>query len=539
MLALTLAIIIGAFVRITHVLGVDFPLNDGGFFYAMIRDLQNANYALPIHASYNLTAIPFAYPPLSLYAAGFLSAGLNLPLLDIIRVLPAVISILTIPAFFLLSRRILQSENHIGALGFRVEGGGGGGLQREVPKSQQVIFATFAFALLPTAFDWLIVGGGLTRSFGYLFAILTLYQAHALYTTSKKRHIFTTILFASLSILSHPGTAWFTVYSAGVLFLFYRRHSKAGLRKSLLVIAGVLAMTAPWWATLVNRYGLSVMLYPYQTESFSLASLLTPFTFLYTNEPLLDILAVTGLLGLLVCLRERAYLLPVWLVSVFIFEPRLGATYSVVPMAMLVGAGVYKVILPALSAPLTPQPWGEPYSPKVGGRGALPKIAFGYLLLYALISAYLAPNYNAVSNDQYKAMQWIEANTPEASQFVVVSGEEKYGIDYVAEWFPTLSRRSSLTTPQGHEWLPNHEFTRRVQAHTELQACANDDAACLKIWAERAGITFTHIYIPRYDSDCYAKECDQLEPSLKSSPNYDLIYEGAGGIIFAAKSTSP
>lgn len=511
-LALILAIIIGAFVRVTHVLGLDFPLNDGGFFYAMIRDMQNAHYALPIHASYNLTNIPFAYPPLSLYAAGFLSAGLNLPLLDIIRVFPACISILTIPAFFLLSRRILQSE-------------------------KQIIFATFAFTLLPTSFDWLIVGGGLTRSFGYLFAILTLYQTHALYTTPKKRYIFTTILFASLTVLSHPGTAWFTVYSAGVLFLFYRRSSKHGVLKSLLVIAGVIALTAPWWATLVTRHGLSVMLYPYQTESFSLASLLTPFTFLYTNEPLLDILAVTGLLGLLVCLRERAYLLPIWLVSVFVFEPRLGATYSVVPMAMLVGAGIDRVILPAISAPFASQVQRTSEVRRTLGR--LPKIALGYLLLYALISAYLAPNSNAISNDQSEAMQWIEASTPEASQFVVISGEEKYGIDYVAEWFPALSRRASLTTPQGHEWLPNHEFTRRVQVHAELQVCANKDTACLETWAERASITFTHIYIPRHDSGSDAEDCNQLESALKSSPNYEVIYNGAGGIIFAARNTIP
>src|SRR5881394_2051695 len=40
---------------------VDFPLNDGGMFYATIEDLRHAGYVLPHTLSYNFANIPFAY----------------------------------------------------------------------------------------------------------------------------------------------------------------------------------------------------------------------------------------------------------------------------------------------------------------------------------------------------------------------------------------------------------------------------------------------------------------------------------------------
>lgn len=499
MSALTLAFILflGAAVRLVHVINLDFPLNDGGPFYQMILDIKNAGYALPSLTTYNLNQIPFAYPPLAFYAGAFLSDGLDWPVLDIIRILPAIISILTIPAFFLLSRRILNS-------------------------TRQVLLATMAFSFLPTSFDWLIVGGGLTRSFGYLFAILTLWQVHALYTTERKRPIWLTILFASLTILSHPGTSWFTFYCTAVILAFHRKESKNWLLKSLWVIIGVLILTAPWWLTNISRHGSGVLTDPFQTEVYSLASFLTPFTFLFTNEPMLDILAVCGLLGVLTSLSNRSFFLPAWLLSIFLFEARLGATYSVLPMALLVGVGVDQGIWPLIS----------PSDGKLSDKWAriLPIITAFYLSFYVILNAYLGITYQSVTLEEIKTMQWIADNTPETSKFIILSGTSQYGIDHISEWFPALSQRTSLTTPQAHEWLPDREFTRRVDLHAELQelylTCSDADLDCIQAWAQGAGLPYSHIYIP-------PPLPNWLTPG--SQPAYEILYDSPGGLVLRRK----
>jgi hypothetical protein len=454
----------------------------------MILDLQASFYELPQYTTYNHANIPYVYPPLPFYLTGFLSDLIGWELLNIIRVLPAIISILTIPAFFLLCKNILT-------------------------KKWQVSIATFAFALLPTAFDWLIVGGGLTRAYGYLFAILALSQIYSLFTAYNKRHIYLAILFSSLTVLSHPGTTWFLFFSAGIIVIFNCQKSSQWLRNIALVASGVLLMTAPWWVTVVLNHTATVFLYPFQTESLSVVSILIPLTFLFTNEPLLDILAFCGLIGVWVCLRDQKYLLLVWLFSVFLFESRLGSTYSVVPMAMLTGIGMTELLLIF-----------QTNSQKLSNLG---KIVLGYLLLYALIAAYLAPNYRSVSQDQISAMKWIKASTPESSQFLVITSILEYGIDPVSEWFPELSQRTSLTVPQGYEWLPDRQFMQRIDQHADLQACATSDVSCIEKFAAENDLDYTHVYI--------SSAQDWLISSIISSPNFDLGYDGLGGLVFSRK----
>jgi hypothetical protein len=506
---LILGIVLGAFVRLAPVLGLDFPLNDGGFFFAMIRDLQHSSYRLPSYASYNLSEIPYAYPPFGFYLSGALSDFFNLPLLDVIRLLPPLMSVLTIPAFYLLCRRLLAS--HV-----------------------QTIVATIAFALMPTAFDWLVVGGGLTRAPGNIFAILTLAEAVLLFKDPKPRHLTTTALFGSLTVLSHPGTAWFTVYSVLVLYIFTANDRKKGALNSLLIAVGVLILTAPWWATIIARHGLATLLYPFQTEGLSLLSLLIPFSFMHTNEPMLNLLGMSGLLGLFACLKERNYLLPTWLGAVFLFEPRLIPTYSTLPMALLAGAGLLKVILPGIR-----RIDGDPWVPASTLRDLLTgwpvKVFAGYVLLYALIAAFLAPNYHSLSPDQRQAMEWVKANTASTSQFAVVSDIPEYGIDYLSEWFPALTGRACTTIPQGHEWLPGQVFNRRVESHAALQACADQDTTCLEDWMWEFNTVPTHIFLAK-SSQGEIRTFPPLDFWLDQSPHYWLEYDGPTARVYTLEA---
>ena len=66
-LILLTALIFGGWLRLGPVLAAGFPINDGGMFAVMVDDLRVSQYALPVYTSYNLSNIPYAYPPLGFY----------------------------------------------------------------------------------------------------------------------------------------------------------------------------------------------------------------------------------------------------------------------------------------------------------------------------------------------------------------------------------------------------------------------------------------------------------------------------------------
>jgi hypothetical protein len=320
---LTIALAVGLSVRLIPPLASDFPLNDGGLFYLMAEELRQAHYVLPDYTSYNSAGIPFTYPPFAIYAAAIISDITRWSLLDIVRMLPAIVSGLTIPAFFLFSRAVLKSWTH-------------------------AAIAAFAFACLPRTSKWFVMGGGLTRAPGFLFAILTLYQGYLLYTVRQSRYMTTTILFGSLTVLTHAEQTWFAVYSMVLLFLFFGRDRK-GVINSVFVALGVLALTAPWWGIAISHHGVGPFVAAAQSGGGKWSTLWPLKSFLFTQEALLPIFGVLGLLGMFVCLAHREWFLPVWLVTIFLIQPRAAATPAMVPTAMLVSMAVMRMILPSLS----------------------------------------------------------------------------------------------------------------------------------------------------------------------------------------------
>lgn len=70
LLHIVAATLAGLVVRLSYVLAWDFPLNDGGMFFVMTRDLISAGLGMPPTTTYNDLSIPFAYPPLGFRAPG-------------------------------------------------------------------------------------------------------------------------------------------------------------------------------------------------------------------------------------------------------------------------------------------------------------------------------------------------------------------------------------------------------------------------------------------------------------------------------------
>ena len=223
------AAVLAVFVRTFLVMSRSFPLNDGALFYLMAQEIGDHGFRLPMATAYNAANIPFAYSPLGFYLAAFLHVAGGVDLLGLFRALPLVFSCLCVLAFYLLAGDL-------------------------APTRSTRIASLVTFAVLPRSFLWLIMGGGLTRSMGFFFAILTLWQLYRVYNSQAWRHVAWATVFASLTVLSHLGTAPFVAFSAVLMLLSFGRTWRS-LRASLVIVAGTIALTSPWWASSPRRTG--------------------------------------------------------------------------------------------------------------------------------------------------------------------------------------------------------------------------------------------------------------------------------------------
>ncbi len=523
---LILALFIGGLIRLYFVLRTDFPLNDGGLFYAMVRDLQKAHYFLPASMSYNQAGLPFAYPPLAFYVAGLLNDLTPMTLVDVFRFLPTLISLGTIAAFYFPARAMLSSRNAAG-------------------------LAVVSFALMPESTLWFIMGGGLTRGLGFLFAILALWQIYLLYRTEDARHVPWAIICCGGAVLSHPEMALFVAYSAALFFIAYGRN-RAGVKHSTLVVLGTLAVSAPWWGTVLFRYGASPLVAAGRGQGVwsILNGVIALLLLSVSGETPFAVLGALALLGVLLCLRDRKFLLPAWVVIIFLLDPRSAHSIVTVPLALLVGIGENDVLLPLLkgrteTTDLSPAASAE-IAPGEDGTFALSGLSKGVLtsvLVCAICSVLIfqASSLGSLSAGERTAMQWIAANTPPSSTFIVVTADP-WAFDRSSEWFPTLAERVSIGTVQGYEWAKAPELARRVLRSASLQQCAAGEPDCLEQWAKEAGLTFTHVYVPKravvQDTTSTQDCCSGIRNALATDPGYRLIYDGPGAAVFERRSDS-
>src|SRR5512141_1182847 len=109
-LILVTAFLFGLFIRLAAPMNASGPVNDGGLFLQMTRDLQNNRFALPNIAMYNNANIPFAYPPLGFYITGTIQSISKISLLTLFTYLPAIFSTLAILAFYFLALQITRDQ---------------------------------------------------------------------------------------------------------------------------------------------------------------------------------------------------------------------------------------------------------------------------------------------------------------------------------------------------------------------------------------------------------------------------------------------
>ncbi len=496
------ALAVGIALRVAPVLSADFPLTDGGLFLIMIEAVRAAHLALPATVHYNGMDLPFTYPPLGFYLAAGLAELTGASPIDLLRFIPLAVSLVALLAFAWAARRATTSR--IAAA-----------------------IAIWLFALAPGAYVPFLMGGGLTRGLGFLFAIVALDQAYAMYRTRSRAAVALCAVMSGLTLLSHPSVAWFLAFSAGAIFLAFGRNG-AGLARSIAVGIGALAIASPWIGVAIWQNGPGAFLAAFQKGSFLLGTASSAATLESVVTTVFLLALLLGCLALATSGRRGLFALG-WIGLILVLAPRELARASIIPMSLAAGelaaAGISWI-----------RPW-RTAAPGVGGWGrwrrwvgpALAASAFLALWPVTVVLLTDRDGFVALSPPERAAMAWASQSTPSSSRFLIITGRP-WPRDRVSEWFPVLAGRVSAVTPQGTEWTSDGRFARLSDANALAQACAVNDATCLDRWREETGIGVDYVYLAR---DGSRRCCPALEGSLRADHRYRAVFNEPTAVVFA------
>ena len=449
-LCLALSLTLGLFVRIPYFLNYDFALNDGALFVQMADAVRLNGYILPATVSYNRTEIPFAYPPISFYFIAFLSDLFKFNILDVVRYMPLVFNILSIGIFILLASQLIKNK-------------------------LVLLYTSLFFPLIPRSYEWLIMGGGVTRSVGFFFALIAIYQANQLILKHNIKSFIYCTVFMSVALLSHLEWGITAIVTISLLIL-YKKFNKQGIVLIIVLVTTVLVLASPWWVTVLIKHGSAPFLAASKTSEWQ------PLTFANVVSITLKLfddglglpLSVLAVIGCLISITRKDWFLPIWLIAIFLTTPRHGPTPATMPLAILASLGFAEFIMPILMRVGANQN-------KLSARKATYHQALTNPILISSVVAVIfiltMTNINytkhtplaALTRSERSAMAWIKDNTSSEAEFIVLSKSFSWQDDRVAEWFPTLSNRKSLTTAQGLEWVPGDVFRSKVESIEELK----------------------------------------------------------------------
>jgi hypothetical protein len=470
--------------RFAPTLMADFPVNDGGMFLDMIRDLRASGYALPQVTSYNRSDIPFAYPPFGFYLARLL-ADIGIDEVFLLRFLPALASTAMIFGVFLFAREATSSEE-IGA------------------------YAALIHALAPRSYAWLVMGGGLTRSLGFSFMIFMGWALLRAWRDRSRKGVWRAGLFAALTVLSHPEAGIHAVMLGVLLWCFYG-HSRSSAMTCVYVAILALLGSSLWWGALFAMHGLGPLLSVINTGMQGLDVWHTFVKLLFPGDSELPLLAFVFLSSLLWGAWRGKIFLVLFALLPAVVQPRSALNVMSIPLAILTAELIVQV-----------GEWTQ--SHKLFKRPSLPAfILLVYLFAEGYFFGYRLANTSLEPADRV-AMQWVAENIPIEGRFVILTGVPAPELDSFQEWFPALSGHRSLTTFQGTEWTLGPEFFVRFRNLIALQACSNVE--CVQGWVEEHSIEFDYLLVRRKTVS------ERLIMSLIASGDYRMLYEDDAVVLF-------
>jgi len=493
--ALGVALGIGIVIRVTPIVAAGSVVGDGGLWMAMVDDLRASNLVIPATTSYNSLGIPLVYPPLALLAAAGLADAVSIPTLELLQWAPLVVSIMGLATFAWFALRVLNPAAAAGA--------------------------TLAYGLMPSAYGWLVAGGGLTRGVGLVFALLAagLVAARPGREPSGSIAVGAGILLG-LSALSHPQTAIFGTIAC--LLLSWRRPFQTWLLFVAMAATAALLVMLPWLFWLLHSHGFGA-LFGAVSRLEPLIGVVRLLNLRFSAAPFMDVVAFASVVGLLASLARRRFRLPLLLVATYVAGVGGGEFLAAPVWALLAGTGVLSLAV-VMGRALTDAP---PRLPRAIMAGTA--IVALFLALIGSIGSTTdrSSKLHPLTPDQIAAMRWVRDNTAENAS-IVVPTDEVWGFDDIGEWLPAIAERHAVGTVQGSEWLGRDGYRRQLDRHFAIRSCAGSTAACYASIAPDA-----LIYVPKGQlnglfspQDC----CPALRATLRDA-GYDIVYDGPGATI--------
>jgi hypothetical protein len=509
-LILLAALIFGGWLRFLPVQQAGFPVNDGGMFYSMIEDLYANHFLLPQYTTYNLSNIPFAYPPLGFYLGALLKA-LGLETIQTLIFLPPILSTLAILAFFVFAYQFFK-ENWLHAA-----------------------LATLSFALIPRSYSWFVMGGGLTRSLGQLFLLLFLAGLLRSYHAPTPRQLLLTGILGSLAILSHPEIS-IHAFAASVIFWWFHSKTRQGFIHSIAIGSISIGIASLWWGTVLWQHGITPFINALQTGIHSniVERLINIIPFTFAEEPFVAIVTALGMIGMAYQITNKNYFLSVWLLVHFIAQPRSAEAIAIYPLSLLCALAIREVIFPMITH-------GKDIKNGVSIEQTQKKRTIVLTAVFAIYLLLGGHHYSTglsryyLSHDERQAMEWVTKNTQEESRFLVLAVSENVMANYAAEWFPALAKRHSPLTLQGSEWTQGREFYENFLLWNKLGHCLHISFDCAQTILLTENINFDYIYIAQPVRAYFDDGNDTLPiiTDLKKSNQFKLVFENKMVFIFA------
>lgn len=497
-LLLLALVLMGAAARLLHLLWLDsgLPGESGGLFLEFSRQIAATGFRLPQTIPYYTPGgIPYAYPPLAFYLQCALVYGLGVPEWPATHVLPPLISILSLPLFYILARAVF-------------------------PDRVTPLVALGLYAVIPAAYLQQVQDEGLAEAVGSL-AIILLALAMIRAERSERPVDFALLgLAGGLCVLAAPGSAaaaamMLVVWGSACLFRAIRTGQTIRVFGMLALTALIaLASSAPYWLAVGRAHGLGLFGVAILGQGAGDEGPIRGFIdrllqFSISQAPYASLWDALILGGVILHLARRRWALPVWLVLLMAI-PR--------EWDWLVGL---PAVLLAADALVVGSRWLAGQLQGYFGRQARQAIAVAGLVFvaYTALNVILSARANAGAQNVVRsaatlaAAEWARDNLPQAAVLVVPA-------DAIREWVPHVAQRTTLNVGQGSEWQP--EENRQIAAlNTELEQCGT--TVCLDAVLRNHLATAAPLYVLLNDPDHWQRYDSEL--------TLPILYQNEGAAV--------
>jgi len=424
--ALACVFLVGIGFRVFHlfIVGFKVPYNLGGLFYQMSLEIIRNRFALPFDIPYYFPGgLPFAYPPLPFYIQAVIIQWFSPPDFITVNLLPPVFSVLSLAAFYLLAKKVFSDR-------------------------WLVLTAVFTFAVIPLAVSEQIEAMGLAESLGTLAIILYL---HALLWAQDRPRWYAGLYpgaMLGLCALSSPGSLYagllISVLFVGIaLFRLIRSRETSLLRLVLIVGITGLAVSAPYWLTVISNHGIGIFLKAFSGQQSALFdTLIQSFAGLRLlwSSPFWNVLFLVCLAAVL--LEKRILLAVFSLVLLFVVREEW---VMCIPASLVIAQGLGFINrrlgkLPRINTNLL----------RVAVMWLL-ILFFVYISAFSLLFTINEDTYDITRTQVEDLIAIQKEDLIPAHELVFVIGN--FGL---IEWTPALIQRSVINNPYGLEWVPAH-----------------------------------------------------------------------------------